>query len=360
MKILFFIESLRAGGKERRLVELIKGLSKNKSIEMELVLMNQVIQYDDIFKVNIKIRYTIRKGIKKDPRVFLKFYKIAKNFNPDIIHVWGNMVAIYAVPAKVFLKIPMVNNQITNAPLHVPESILGHKLPFHFSDQIISNSYAGLKAYNTPRHKSVVIYNSFNFSRILDLKSPSEIKNELQISTKYIVGMVATFSHKKDYDSYFEAALNILNKRKDITFLSIGDGDNAVYKKLIPKNLSQNILFLGKIKNVESYMNICDIGVLASFTEGISNALMEFMALGIPVIATGVGGTKELIDNGVSGFILTAKRPQLLADKIDGLIDNEVVRKKIGQIAKYEIMNKFDPENIINEYLKIYKSICVA
>ncbi len=359
MKLLFFIESLRSGGKERRLFELIKVLLSTPAMEIQLVLTrDDNMHYKEILSSNIKIYYTIRKGFKKDPRIFYKFYKIAKGFRPDIIHVWGNLVAIYAIPAKVLLKTPMINNQITDAPLHISESILDHKLPFYFSDEIISNSYAGLKAYSAPRYKSRVIYNSFDFNRILELKSSSEIRKKLQISTKYIVGMVASFSHYKDYDSYFEAALKILDKRKDITFLCIGDGDNRLYKNLVPKNLEKKILFLGKINNVESYMNICDIGVLTSFTEGISNALMEFMALGKPVIATGVGGTKELIDNEVNGYILAAKMPQLLANKIVELINNEDVRKKVGQKAKDQIINKFDPESIINEYLKIYKSIC--
>jgi len=110
MRILFYIESLRSGGKERRLLELIKGLSKNKNIDMALVLTREDIHYTDVFDTGIKIYYTIRKGLKKDPRLFFKFYKIAKKVKPDIIHVWGNMVAVYAIPTKVLLRIKMVNN----------------------------------------------------------------------------------------------------------------------------------------------------------------------------------------------------------------------------------------------------------
>ena len=79
MKILFFIESLRSGGKERRLIELIKGLSSNPRISMELVLTKDEIHYEEISSLNIKIHYALRrKGIKKDPKVFVSFYKIAK------------------------------------------------------------------------------------------------------------------------------------------------------------------------------------------------------------------------------------------------------------------------------------------
>ena len=80
MKILFYIESLNSGGKERRLVELIKGLSKYPDIEMELVLTRDYIHYKEISDTGIKIHFNIRKGLKKDPRLFFKFYKIAKKF----------------------------------------------------------------------------------------------------------------------------------------------------------------------------------------------------------------------------------------------------------------------------------------
>ena len=76
MKILFYIESLGFGGKERRLVELIKALSKNKTYQMEIVLTRKRVHYEDIFSTNVKITYLERKSIKKDPTIFYKFYKI--------------------------------------------------------------------------------------------------------------------------------------------------------------------------------------------------------------------------------------------------------------------------------------------
>ena len=76
MKILFFIETLGGGGKERRLVELIKGLSLNPDVKMEIVLTREGILYKDILSINIKIHYAIRKGLKKDPRIFFKFFKL--------------------------------------------------------------------------------------------------------------------------------------------------------------------------------------------------------------------------------------------------------------------------------------------
>ena len=183
MKILFFIESLLSGGKERRLVELIKGLSTQPGIEMEIVLTKREIDYEDILNVDIKIHYLIRSK-PKDPKIFFKFYKIASKIKPDFIHVWGRMVAIYAIPTKLLLNIPMINNEITDASPIVlpPEPSL--KLTFRFSDKLISNSLAGLKAYDAPAKKSTVIYNGFDFDRIKNLVEKSEIRNKFNIKTK--------------------------------------------------------------------------------------------------------------------------------------------------------------------------------
>ena len=359
MKILFYIESLRSGGKERRLVELIKGLKKYPDIEMELVLTREDIHYTEIFDTGIKIHYTIRKGLKKDPRLFWKFYKIAKRFKPDIIHVWGNMVAVYAIPAKVLLRVPMINNQITNAPLKVNNGFLSHKLTFPFSNLIIANSYAGLKAYNAPENKSIVIYNGFDFSRIKSLRKPEYIRNKFNINTKYVVGMVASFSGLKDYRTYILAAINVLNKQNDVTFLCIGAGKDIEYRNMIPDKFKSKILFLGRQTKVESIMNICDIGVLTSnihrHGEGISNALIEFSSLTKPILATKNGGTPEIIDEGLNGYLIAPFDEMGLTNKIIGLLQNQKKRIMLGNSAKKVVQEKFGIEKMIEEFIKLYK-----
>lgn len=360
MKILFYIESLRSGGKERRLVELIKGLKKSyQGIEMEIVLTKKDIHYNEIYETGIKIHYTIRKRLKKDPRIFFQFLKISKQFMPDIVHVWGSMVAVYAIPTKVFLKIPIINNQITDSPLSKVRGLFSHKLSFAFSDKIIANSMAGLKAYHTSPTKGLVIYNGFDFSRINNLATKENIRKQFMIKTKFVVGMVASFSIMKDYTSYVKAANSILEKRQDVSFLCIGSGDDSAYKKMVvPKN-KDKILFIGSQQNVESIMNICDIGVLASFSEGISNSIMEFMALSIPVVASGEGGTKELIINGESGFLVDSNNEKALSEKITLLLDNEELRKTMGEKSKVIIENDFEISKMIKKFHNEYKMLCV-
>ena len=106
MKILFFIEALGFGGKERRLMELIHYLRQNTDFSLAMVLTEERVHFEQIYDLNVQVKVIKRKGIKRDPRLFKEFYKQCVEFKPDIIHTWGFMTTFYAIPAKVFLIFP--------------------------------------------------------------------------------------------------------------------------------------------------------------------------------------------------------------------------------------------------------------
>jgi glycosyltransferase involved in cell wall biosynthesis len=360
MRILFFTENLRAGGKERRIIELLKSLKKQGNIEIQLVLTKNLIHYEEIHSLGIPIHIIERRILKKDPTLFFKFFRIAKAFKPDIIHVWGHMVAVYAVPTKLLLRVPLINNEIVDSTQNA--KVLFKRQVFKNSDRVIANSYAGLKAYDAPMYKSTVIYNGFSFDRIKNVEDPQSVRQRFNISTPYVVGMVASFLEYKDYETYIGAALQILKSRNDISFLCIGDGDDSEYKKLVAaEKREKNILFLGRQSRVESIMNSCDVGVLttniAHHGEGISNALMEFMAVRKPVITTNYGGSVELVENGKSGFLIDPYSKQQLSDRIIFLLNHDPERKQMGEKAFETIRDKFSMEAMFNSFLQEYINI---
>ena len=358
MKILFFIDSLKAGGKERRLVELINSMSTLPALQIEIVVMNEENHFNQILKKTIKIHYLIRKN-KYDYSIFKKFYKICKIYRPEIVHTWDGMTTFYAIPTTKILGIKLINGMITNASQHKKfgkEAMLA-KVTFPFSDFILSNSVAGLSAYNAPKNKSDYVHNGFNFSRISNLNCPELLKRKLNIKTPFIIGMVATFSEKKDYKTYFKSAQNILKTRKDVTFLSIGfETDSKKSKSLILDN-KEYFRFLGKITDVESYINIMDICILSTYTEGISNAILEYMALGKPVIATSGGGTQEIIKDGHTGLLIAPTDPKALSEKITYLLNNPKIIKIFGETGRLRIKNHFSIESMTNSYLKICQNL---
>lgn len=357
MKVLLFIDNLGPGGKQRRLIELIKGLSNDSGIEMELVLTKTNIVYTEIFSTGIKIHYTIRKNFKKDPRVFFEFYRIARRFKPDIIHVWGNLEAIYAIPAKFLLNTPMLNNQITDAPSSFSSVILNYKLTFPFSNKIIANSYAGLKAYKAPMYKSLVIYNGFDFNRIKKLENVNIVREKYNIKTNFVVGMIGSFMARKDYSTYIKAAKEVINENDQTTFLCVGDGDYNQYKLLIDNDIKDRILFIEHQENIESLMNVCDVGVLATYTEGISNSLLEFMALSKPLVVTGGGGCAELVADNKNGYLMRSGDYKGIKEKLLYLLKNEKKRFEFGKMSKQIVLEKFSIKNMVNSFRKEYDSM---
>ena len=359
LKILFFIDCLTSGGKERRLIELMKVLKLHSDIEFEIVVMSHDIHYQEVFDLNIKIHYLIRTS-KKDLSVFGKFYKICKDFKPEIVHCWDTMTAIYSVYACKLLHIKFVNGIISNAP--EKQNIFNKywfraKLTFPFSNIIIGNSKAGLAAYNAPKNKSFCIYNGFNFDRTNNIINSDIIREQLNINKKYVIGMVASFSKNKDYKTYFNAAQLLLSQRNDIIFLAIGKNtDSILSKNLIENKYIGNFRLLGKNSGIESFINVMDICVLSTFTEGISNSILEYMALGKPVIATSGGGTNEIIKNEESGFLISPSNPKELAEKIEKLLNNADLRMNMGQVGKEIIINNFSIDKMVNKYIDIYKN----
>lgn len=364
MKVLHFTGGLSSGGRERQIVECLKGISKHKDVICELAIMDHNIHYNAVNDLNIKIHYLIRK-IKKDPRILIKLYKICTQFKPDIIHAWDSMASVYAVPISKMLHIKLINGMIRDArPISNPfdKTWTRSKFTFPFSDVIVSNSYAGLKCYKAPSPKSICIHNGFDFERIKKLQEKQIVKAKFNINTEKVVGMVASFSKRKDYETYILAAQMVLEERENVTFLAIGGGEHLEKcKKIVSDQFVTKIKFLGRQNGLESIINIFDIGVLATDTkfhsEGISNAIIEYMALGKPVVATRDGGTTELVLDGKTGFLVTARDENEIYIKIKQLLEDESLAIRMGNEGKERINKKFSLEKMTSSFVCLYENI---
>ncbi len=360
MKILFFVSGLGVGGKERRLSELLKELKNRPEIEFELAVMSRDIHYTEIMDLDIKIHYLVRK-VKKDFFILPEFYRLCKEYRPDIVHCWDSMTAVYSAFVCKFLKIKFINGMIADAmgqPYFFNKSRIRANLTFPVSDAIVGNSKAGIKAYSAPENKSHVINNGFNFNRINSLLSVEQVRKDLGLRTKKVVTMVATFSDYKDYKTYFKAAKIVLDHGHDVTFLAIGHGTDLIQlSDYIGIKYSPFIKLLGKKSDVESYVNASDICVLSTFTEGISNSILEYMALGKPVVATDGGGTNELVDDKKTGFLVKPSDPKDLAEKIEILLKDSELRSRMGICGNERVKESFSISSMVNKFITLYNDI---
>lgn len=364
LKIVLLIDSLTSGGKERRFVELLKGLKNCKDISCEVVILSNEVHYKEIYNLNFPIHFLPR-NLKKDIRIFQQLYFICKKFAPDIIHSWESMCTVYALPTAKILRIKLINAMIADAPdkLKVFSKLwFRAKVTFPFSDIVLSNSLAGLKAYNVPKKQGHHIHNGIDMRRMKIAHETEKIRKKFHIQSKIVIGMVGAFSPRKDYYTFIKAAKVLISKNYDITFMAVGDGpDLKRCKSLVNEQENKKILFTGLQSDIESLVNLFDIGVLTTnqnvHGEGISNAIMEYMALGKPVVATKGGGTNELVIHAKTGFLIKNKDTEALVKNIELLIEDAALRKQMGEDGKQQIITNFSLNRMTENYIKLYHSL---
>jgi glycosyltransferase involved in cell wall biosynthesis len=364
MRILHVTESLGAGGKERQIAELLRGLFPHRNIKSFVAVMaEEEFQYE-IDREHAQIIPLLRK-YRRDVRPFKHLYELVTSLKIDVVHSWGSMCSVYAAPVAKLCGTAFVNGFVRDAPPHMTlrnKNYSRGKLTIPFSDIVVANSRAGLAAYNVPERKGVCIYNGFNPERFVNLTDEAELRSALGVATPHIVGMVANFTPRKDYAVFVEMASNICNLRNDVTFVTVGAGETlSQVRDSVPPKHSPRIKFLGMRKDVESIANLFTVGVLATNSrlhgEGISNALMECMALGKPIVATDEGGTPELVLEGQTGFLVPSHDAGVLTDRVLKLLNNAELANEFGTEGRRRIETAFSLDAMTNAYLCLYRGV---
>lgn len=355
IKILYLIDELQRGGKERQFVELIRGLNKD-IFEIHTITFLEVNGdfSEEVKKYSKKYIYYRRK-IRWDLSFIFKLNRYIKKNNIDIVHVWDDMSAFFGFWATLFLKAKFVNASIQDTYNSWNLWKLLKMFILKFNKNIISNSKRGLEVYRV-KDKGIVIYNGID---------PERFKNLEKYKTgKFIIGIVANLTIYKDYYTFFDAINILKNKIDNLEVWVIGDGNlSSEYKKYAnEKGISEIIKYYGRVENPEKYICNFNVGVLCSFEklgEGISNSVLEYMACGVPPIITDVGAAREIIEDGINGFLFEPGNAKDLAEKIYYLYCNPDLSNNIGEKAKKTVEEKFSYAEYIkkneNLYLELIK-----
>lgn len=358
MRIIHFTDSLRCGGKERQLVELLKGLKQRESIELLLVCMDRGEFYEpEVQALEIPIRYLLRKS-RWDPLLLRDFYRLVKEFRPDVIHTNCMMTSAYALPVAKLLDVPLINGSIRNCFRNSTLRWRVERLLLTLSDFRVANSVAGLcsRGFSPTSPRNVVIHNGFDFSRAQAYEEDEGVLGtQNHAGTHDYVGMVAQFRPDKDFKTFVLAALELVKRNRDVMFVTVGDGPTLAGMKELAAGANDRIRFLGKQREVEKIIRSFSIGVLASFTEGISNSIMEYMMMGKPVVATDCDGSRELVLNGQTGFLVPARDPGALAERIAYLVANPAEAKRMGEAGKNRVEQHFSLQVMVDRTMKMYE-----
>jgi len=172
----------------------------------------------------------------------------------------------------------------------------------------------------------------------------------------YNSSVTVTFIGRLIYAKGMQDLITIFPELKGrVRLLIVGEGSyRKELEKLTKKVDKRDIIFLGskKVEEIPSILNITDIVVNPSYSEGLPTSVMEACAAGRAVVATNVGGTNEIIQDGETGFLITPENLEELKKRIDILIENPGLRKELGSKAKEYVKKKFSWDEIVEKWVK--------
>jgi len=211
-----------------------------------------------------------------------------------------------------------------------------------------------------PDDRITVIYNGL----VLDdyRRDPGQARREIRAELKIgfddrVIVQVGNLRPVKAIDILIDAAAVLIRKHQDIRFLIVGEGPERarLEAQIEALGLRGRVHLLGRRKDISSILQASDIGVLASHSEGLSNAIIEYMAAGLAIVATRVGGNPELIESGVSGYLVEPGDRRELADALDRVIDHPEVAAQMGAAAQVSAFDRFDVDRCVARTQQFYE-----
>lgn len=364
--VMFPINYLGIGGAEQQLLELVRGIDKAHFEPLVVTLYPGYPLESEIRKIpGAKLISINRKG-KYDFWVITKILSLLWQKEVDIIHpfltpatLFGLLPAIlYRTPVKIVTERSVQSKQRLGPRLYLKaEDFLSR-----FVDKVVSNSEAGREYViqrGIPRDRIRVIYNGINLGRLSATDDDVEqVRHLLGVPPGgKIVGIMARLSAVKDHVTFLRAAAIISQAMPDTRFALVGDGPLRSYLENLSQELgiASKTVFFGDQQDVGTYLSAFDIAALTSQREGCSNSLLETMALGKPVVATDVGGNRELVNHGENGLLVPSGNAEAVASATLSLLRDSETAKVMGQRAREKVVSQFSLEKMVQQYQSLYE-----
>jgi len=294
---------------------------------------------------------------------FLSFFigtlPLIRKINPDVVHAQNMLYALHAWLIKKLWKKPYVMyGRGSDVYLASRFDSLLYRLALKNADAVIAQTNDMKITMNKLCNREIVVIpNGVDLDRF-DSLSRAESRHKLNISDKdKILLFVGSLKPVKGTRYLVEAMSIIGQKSNDIRLLVVGDGEERqMLEGLVAKlNLSQRVSFAGQVPNevVPQYMVAADIFVLPSLSEGFPVTFLEAIASGLPIIATKVRGTPEIVAEGENGFLVSSQDSEKLAERILFLFENRELRERMGRNNR-EKARRYSWEDIAKKLEQVY------
>lgn len=358
MRVLQVVLSLKYGGLEKLVIQLSKMLNDQGVVTKVVSLQPNGDLAKEARDQGIEV-IELDKKDGFDRSIILKLRKIIKDNKIDIVHTHNLAPLIYGTLASKLAGVKCINTRHGRAEKKTWGLIwnLNHCIVTVSED----TKEALLKTNRIKRRKLKVIYNGIDLSKFNGAIKDNNIdglKKELGIEEdKFIIGNVGRIVKEKDQETLLKAFRKLRRKEFKGSLVIVGDGPLKEHLKKAAKEMGieKDVKFLGFRSDINRLMRLFDVFVLSSFMEGVPLTILEAMGAGKPVIATNVGGNREVVLEDKSGILVPCGYPERIETAIMRLFINKKMAAQMGDEGRRLAEEKFSLESMTENYFKIYK-----
>jgi len=362
IRVSFMIDDLGRAGTETQLLALLRTLDRNV-IEPDLVLLNGEGELSrSLEPADLPI---LRLGVTKlfgrsGLRAARKLRAHWQAFQPDVAQIYFLDSAYLGVLVAKWAGVPKVVRVRNNLSYWLTRKHrFLNRLIRSQVDVTLTNSEAGrdaiLQQDGVSPDRVAVIENGVDLERFPDYFSRKR-------TGTMRIGTVANLRPVKNIDGFMQAAKVLLERYPHLQFEVAGEGEQRPELKRLHEELQLGSRFVlrGSVGDIPAFLASLDIAVLPSHSEGMSNALLEFMAAGRPVVATDVGANAKLLNHGECGLLVPARDEKLFADAVSKLIEDESLCREFGQAGRERVESNFSREAMLAKFEDFYRQLAGA
>jgi glycosyltransferase involved in cell wall biosynthesis len=367
--IIFVVNTLTHGGAEIQVSRLANGL-KNRGWKVAVVSMVPPSALEDqLREAGIEVYCLGMKPGVPNPLAILKLSRFIRARSPDVVHSHIVHANLLARVSRLMVKMPVLvctaHSMREGSRLHD----FGYRYTDRFSDLTTNVSQAAVDRYVrvglAPAGRIRFVANGVDLTRFgNNPEARQRLRQELGVEKRFVWLSVARLEPDKDHANLFRAfASASANSSADPLLLLIGRGKLELELRQLCQTmgLSRRVRFMGVRDDIPDLMNAADAQVLSSSMEGMPLVLQEASAIGLPIVATDVGGNAEVVRSGHSGLIVPPNDSQALADAMRSVMAmTPQQRAAMGRVGRQHVESNYDINRVLDRWEEIYRELLEA
>ena len=358
MNILYALNSLEIGGAEKITVDTIFGMKARGhcvSVAAPHGYYEKILQENGVKVYNLDFNPQ-KKSVGKFLSLFFSVFKIVKENDIEIIHTthrWPNFVCYFIAHISKKCLIWTDHN-----------ILYGKRHLTLYKDAIISVSATNrdylVKYFNIPKWKIEVIYNGIRPLVASNSDEIEKFRTSLGLNGKdVLICNIGRAVEQKGQIYLIRAMDTILKAKKNIHCLIVGGGPLIadLKKEAVCKGIENNVHLIGEVENVSPAISASKLIVLPSLWEGFPLVILESFSLGKPVVASDVGGVRDIVSEGKNGYLVKPKDVENLAEVILFALSEQNNLDKLGENAKELVIKEFGISKMLSKIEHVYEKV---